>query len=228
MLTIEKIRNIFLQKHLEEDYVIDKTGCKIIEVLGCSFVANEETIFGKVNKDYIEKELKWYQSQSLNVYDIPNTPKIWQQVATEDGRINSNYGYLIFSEWNKKQYQSTKQALIEDVNTRRATMIYTRPSIQNEYNTDGMSDFICTNAVNYFIRNNKLSCVVQMRSNDIWAGYRNDYAWQRWVLESLQKDLSLHYKDLEVGDIIWNAASLHMYERNFRLLNRFNKTGQWK
>ena len=91
-----------------------------------------------------------------------------------------------------------------------------------------MSDFICTNAVNYFIRNNKLSCVVQMRSNDIWAGYRNDYAWQRWVLESLQKDLSLHYKDLEVGDIIWNAASLHMYERNFRLLNRFNKTGQWK
>ena len=228
MLTIEKIRNIFLQKHLEEDYVIDKTGCKIIEVLGCSFVANEETIFGKVNKDYIEKELKWYQSQSLNVYDIPNTPKIWQQVATEDGRINSNYGYLIFSEWNKNQYQSTKQALIEDANTRRATMIYTRPSIQNEYNTDGMSDFICTNAVNYFIRNNKLSCVVQMRSNDIWAGYRNDYAWQRWVLESLQKDLSLHYKDLEVGDIIWNAASMHMYERNFRLLNRFNKTGQWK
>lgn len=228
MLSIKNIRNAFLQKYLNEDFVIDKTGCKIIEVLGCSFVANEETIFGKVNKEYIQKELKWYQSQSLNVYDIPNTPKIWQQVATDDGRINSNYGYLIFSSDNQKQYNHCRQALIEDPNTRRATMIYTRPSIQKEYNTDGMSDFICTNSVNYFIRQNKLHCVVQMRSNDIWAGYRNDYAWQLWVLQSLQKDLTSHYKDLEVGDIIWNAASLHMYERNFRLLKRYEKTGQWK
>ena len=140
MLSIENIRNVFLKKYLEEDFVIDKTGCKIIEVLGSSFLANEETIFGKVNSDYIKKELDWYCSQSLNVYDIPNTPKIWQQVATPDGRINSNYGYLIFSNDNGLQYLNTREALASDKNTRRATMIYTRPSIQVEYNKDGMSD----------------------------------------------------------------------------------------
>ena len=228
MKTVKDIRDIFAQKYRESDFVVDKSGCQMLEVLGVSFVADDETIFGKVNRTYIEKELKWYISQSLNVYDIPDTPTIWKQVATEDGYINSNYGYLLFSESNKSQYKSAWEALRSDQNTRRAAMIYTRPSIQQEYNTGGMSDFICTNAVSYFIRDNRLHCVVQMRSNDIWAGYRNDYAWQKWVLERLHGDLLTTYPDLEVGNIIWNAASLHMYERNFGLIRKYNKLGLYK
>ncbi len=228
MLQIKDVRKLFVEKYLENDFETDKSGCRLVEVLGCSFLANEETIFGKVNHDYVKKELEWYLSQSLNVFDIPDTPKIWKQVATSEGKINSNYGYLIFSKDNKNQYFSAKQALIDDKNTRRATMVYTRPSIQLEYNTEGMSDFICTNAVNYFIRNNRLCCIVQMRSNDIWAGYRNDYAWQKWVLDFLCEELRETYKNLQPGDIIWNAASLHMYERNFGLLRKYNKTGLYK
>ena len=228
MKKVSDIRNIFLEKYNNEDFVIDKTGCKMLEVLGTSFVADENTIFGKVNQGYIQKELEWYRSQSLNVYDIPDTPTIWKQVATEDGLINSNYGFLIFSEENFQQYSHVLNALVSDPNTRRACMIYTRPKIQHEYNKDGMSDFICTNAVNYFIRDNKLHCVVQMRSNDIWAGYRNDYAWQRWVLEKLHKDMLRYMSSLEVGDILWNAASLHMYERNFGLIRKYNKLGLFK
>lgn len=225
MLTIPKIRKIFLNKYKDNDFVIDKSGCKMLELVGHSFIANQKTIFGKVSQSYIEKELEWYLSQSLNVYDIPDTPKIWKQVATPEGLINSNYGFLIFSDNNYSQFMNVKHALINDKSTRRASMIYTRPSIQSEYNKGGMSDFICTNAVNYFIRNNKLNCVVQMRSNDIWAGYRNDYAWQKWVLDHLCENLKETYTDLAPGDILWNAASLHMYERNFGLIRKFEKTG---
>ena len=228
MKNVSDIRNMFLEKYNSEDFVVDKTGCKMLEVLGTSFVADEDTIFGKVNKAYIQKELEWYCSQSLNVYDIPDTPTIWKQVATQDGLINSNYGFLIFSKSNCEQYQHVLNALKADRNTRRACMIYTRPSIQVGYNKGGMSDFICTNAVNYFIRDNKLHCVVQMRSNDIWAGYRNDYAWQRWVLEKLHKDMTRYMSSLEVGDILWNAASLHMYERNFGLIRKYSKLGLFK
>jgi thymidylate synthase len=225
---VKDIRKIFAQKYENEEFVIDKSGCKMLEAIGVSFVADEETIFGKVNQSYIKKELDWYLSQSLNVYDIPDTPTIWKQVATEKGLINSNYGFLVFSEENFQQYSHVLNALVSDPNTRRACMIYTRPSIQHEYNKDGMSDFICTNAVSYFIRDNKLHCVVQMRSNDIWAGYRNDYAWQRWVLERLHGDLSRYMSNLEVGNIVWNAASLHMYERNFGLIRKYNKLGLYK
>lgn len=228
MKNVKDIRNIFAQKYKNEEFVIDKTGCKMLEAIGVSFVADEETIFGKVNQSYIKKELDWYLSQSLNVYDIPDTPTIWKQVATEEGLINSNYGFLIFSKENFQQYNHVLNSLVSDPNTRRACMVYTRPNIQHEYNKDGMSDFICTNAVSYFIRDNKLHCVVQMRSNDIWAGYRNDYAWQRWVLEKLHSDLSRYMSRLEVGDIVWNAASLHMYERNFGLIRKYNKLGLYK
>jgi thymidylate synthase len=89
-----------------------------------------------------------------------------------------------------------------------------------DYIVDGMSDFMCTNAVQYLIRNNKLTAVVQMRSNDGWAGYRNDYAWQKYVLDKLAVDLKI-----EAGDIIWNVGSLHFYEQQFYLIENWYHTG---
>ena len=92
-------------------------------------------------------------------------------------------------------------------------MIYTRPSIWVEYNENGKNDFICTNAVTYYIRNNGLQSVVQMRSNDVVFGYKNDIAWQQHVLESLANDLNI-----EPGFIQWQVQNLHVYERHFHLV----------
>jgi thymidylate synthase len=188
----------------------------MLEIVSASFVADENYIFGKPNDDYISREINWYMSQSLSVLDLGEpVPKIWMDVSTKDGKheINSNYGYLLFSQQNYNQYQNVKDELKANPFSRRAVAVYTRPSIWQEFNRAGMSDFICTNAVQYLIRDNKLTCVVQMRSNDAWAGYRNDYAWQLFVLRQLAVDLNV-----EVGDIHWHAGSLHMYERNFKLI----------
>ena len=101
-------------------------------------------------------------------------------------------------------------------------MIYTRPSIWMEYNEDGKNDFICTNAVTYYIRDNCLHNVVQMRSNDVVFGYKNDYAWQLYVLEQMVKDYndckSEGTPELKVGDIVWQVQNLHVYERHFHLV----------
>lgn len=92
-------------------------------------------------------------------------------------------------------------------------MIYTRPSIWLEYNENGKNDFICTNSVTYYIRDGALHCVVQMRSNDVIFGYRNDYAWQEHVLCELADEL-----DVDDGDIHWQVQNLHVYERHFDLV----------
>ena len=92
-------------------------------------------------------------------------------------------------------------------------MIYQRPSIQVEFQENGKNDFICTNAVTYYIRDEKLSCVVQMRSNDVVYGYKNDYAWQRFVLNTLAQDLNV-----DTGDIMWQVQNLHVYEKHFDLV----------
>ena len=67
---VDYIRQQFVRKLQTGEFVIDKTGCKMIEIIGASFIADEPAIFGTVNEDYVRRELNWYESQSLNVYDI--------------------------------------------------------------------------------------------------------------------------------------------------------------
>lgn len=197
-----------------EEYVIDKTGKKTLEIINASFIADQPSIFGVVNKDYIERELNWYNSTSLNVYDIEGkVPAIWQQVADANGFINSNYGWCIYSKGNHEQYLKVKRELKRNPDSRRATMIYTRPTMHEDYNKHGMSDFMCTNTVQYLIRDGRLNSLVYMRSNDAVYGYKNDYAWQKHVLDKLATDL-----EVKVGNLFWNVASLHVYENHFELI----------
>lgn len=201
-------------KEIRELFKNTKISNNMLEILGTSFIADEESIFGSVNYEYVNIELNWYKSQSRNINDLEFIPKIWKQIASQEGLINSNYGWCIFNSKNFHQYKNVIEELRNNPNSRRACMIYTRPSIHYEFDDNGMNDFICTNAVNYFIRDNKISCVVQMRSNDAVYGYKNDRAWQLYVLKLLALELSI-----EIGDIIWNAASLHIYKRHFGLVD---------
>ena len=217
MLTINQIRQYFINELSSKNFTVDRTGSKTIELIGASFYADEPAIFGVPNDEYIRDEIEWYKSQSTNIFDIydddKEPPMAWKLTANEHGEINSNYGHLI---WSEKYYGQFEQVLLEltrNPDSRRASMIYTRPSIWEEYNENGKNDFICTNSVTYYIRDGELHCVVQMRSNDVIFGYRNDYAWQEYVLAELATEL-----DVDVGSIYWQVQNLHLYERHFNLV----------
>ena len=216
---VSDVRDYFIGAKQGGGYgqTIDKTGVKCIELIGASFLADEPAIFGEPNKEYIEKEIGWYESMSLNINDIygpdRESPAAWKYAADPHGNINSNYGYLIYSDKFHGQYFKVAEELRMNPDGRRATMIYNRPEIWSEYVEGGKSDFICTNAVAYYIRHGRLDCCVQMRSNDVVYGYKNDYAWQQYVLSNLADDL-----DLEVGNMIWQVQNLHVYEKHFDLI----------
>ena len=224
-MNVSEIREKFIRLYLDKEFVQDKTGVKTIELVGASFIADQPTIFGEPNQEYIDREIAWYESQSQYVYDIPGeTPAIWNAICSTKSKVNSNYGYLIYSERNHNQYRKVLQQLLADPNSRRAVMIYQRPTMHEDFCVDGMSDFICTNAVQYVIRDNYVHCIVQMRSNDVVFGYRNDYAWQKYVLKNLVKDLSnLGDKKYSIGDITWQVGSLHVYERHFKFIEKVLK-----
>ena len=212
---VNDVRSWFREQKALQEFVTDKTGCKMIEVVGATFVADESTIFGTVNKDYVDREIQWYRSMSRNVNDIPGgAPAAWKACAASDGTINSNYGYLVWSEENHDQYKNVLTELKRAPESRRAEMIYTRPSIWKEYNRDGMSDFICTDSVQYFIRDGHVIADVRMRSNDVVFGYKNDKFWQDYVHQQLANDLGL-----PVGPMIWHAGSLHVYEKHWNLVS---------
>lgn len=209
------IRNQLQHELHHSNFVTDKTGVKTIEIVGATFIADEEAIFGKVNWDYVHREEAWYNSQSLNVNDIPGeVPANWKAVADKDGFINSNYGWAIWSEANGNQYQHVIDELRRNPDSRRAVMIYTRPEMWHDYNLNGRSDFMCTNGVQYLVRGGKVHCCVQMRSNDAVFGYKNDRAWQDHVLSKVAEEIQV-----AKGNIYWHVGSLHVYERHFHLVN---------
>ncbi len=215
-MKISDIRNHFRNELLNKNFTTDRNGSKTIELLGASFHATEPAIFGKPNQEYIDAEISWYESQSTNINDIyvdRDPPKAWQMTANRHGEINSNYGHLIWSEQYHNQFDSVVNELRTKPDSRRASMIYTRPSIWVEYNDQNKNDFICTNSVTYYIRDDELHCVVQMRSNDVIFGYRNDYAWQEYVLCALADELGVND-----GDMYWQVQNLHVYERHFDLV----------
>jgi thymidylate synthase len=222
MINVNNIRDYFLFELASERFTTDKTGQKTIEILGASFLADEPAIFGEPNQEYIDAELNWYESQSTNINDIygehRGAPAAWKYTADEYGNINSNYGHLLFSEKYYEQFESAMNELIENPDSRRAQMIYNRPSIWIEYNEGGKSDFICTNAQTFYIRNNKLHMVSQMRSNDVIFGYKNDYAWAQYLMDRAVDSLLETGVEIEKGDLIWQVMNLHVYEKHFHLV----------
>jgi thymidylate synthase len=223
---ISDIRNKFIYDLGNENFVIDKSGVKMLEIIGASFPASEQSIFGEPNEEYIQREIDWYKSLSLNVDDIPGkTPAIWNAVADPYGWVNSNYGWCVWSseancsknlmknKHNFGQYSNVIETLKNHRESRQAIMIYTRPSMHKDAVANGMSDFICTNTVQYLIRDDHLSVIVNMRSNDVIFGYRNDKAWQDYVAGCVIKETGCHSYSM-----LWNVGSLHVYSRHFDLV----------
>ena len=218
MKSVKDIRETFKNLYRNNEFIIDKSGAKTLEIIGDSYLADEDVIFGTLNTDYANRELEWYLSESLNVNDIPGgAPTIWKQVSSKDGLINSNYGWCIFSSDNNYQYQNVFSELKRHKDSRRALMIYTRPEMWKDYNKDGMSDFMCTSTVHVLIRNDTLIYIVNQRSCDAVYGYKNDMFWHRYVYNKLFDDLSKYYH-LQKSPIIHQVGSLHVYERHFKFL----------
>ena len=214
MLNVGNIRQQIIDKYLDEDFVIDRTGAKTIEIIGATFIADEDYVIRKPAYEYIERELEWYESQSLNVNDIPGeTPAIWKSIASTEGEINSNYGWCIYSEDNGNQYKHVLRELRNNPNSRRATMIYNRPSMHLDMSRDGMNDFMCTYANTFYIRDGLLHSHYLMRSNDAVFGYNNDKAWAFSVQNKLAYELGVGR-----GDLIWSASNFHVYERHFNFI----------
>ena len=228
---VKDVREHFIAELESEAFTVDKTGQNTIELLGASFIADQPAIFGVPNDEYITAELDWYLSGSTNINDIYRCPEYpadkqppaaWQLAANKHGEINSNYGLLCFSSKYHNQLSNAIAELMRNKDTRRATMIYNRPSIWAEYNENGKNDFICTNAVTYYIRNDKIYCVVQMRSNDVIFGYKNDFAWQQFmhheVINLYNESLDSDEDELGTGLMYWQVQNLHVYERHFHLV----------
>ena len=183
---------MILKNKLESQDFRIISGSKCLEIQDCNFIADKDWVVREPNYDYAKREIEWYEKQSLYVDDIPGkTPAIWEQCADKDGKINSNYGWCIWSNENGNQYKNCLNTLIKDNHSRQAVMLYIRPSMYKDAFENDRHDFMCTYSVQCFLNEVSedtfsLKYIVYMRSNDCVFGYCNDVLFHRYVQESLR------------------------------------------
>ena len=70
MIKTDDMRYYFCNELRQKNFVTDKNGGKLIEMIGACFLADKPSIFGTPNQDYITREITWYNSQIGNVNAI--------------------------------------------------------------------------------------------------------------------------------------------------------------
>lgn len=197
-------------------------GLKIKELIDTKLILNKINYFDfypvrskHITSKYLFGELAWYFANELHIENISKYSKFWKKLKDDFGEVNSNYGHLVFYKENKYGYTPFNYALdslIKDLNSRQSIVLYN----DKDYYYVGNKDFVCTTSQQFFVRNNKLMSIINIRSSDAIFGLFYDIIW--WSLIQQQILLSLDNKDIILGDLIINIGSSHIYENKFELV----------
>jgi thymidylate synthase len=193
----------------------------------------------KTNLKYLLGEFIWYISGSNDPKGILPYAKFWDSIRNsgseegyDAGTINSNYGNRLFghsdlpafSKWDHRgnatgtlsQWIETVLLLERDKDSRQAIMNIHVPSDRHE----GNKDVPCTLTLHWFIREDKLHLIVNMRSNDVVLGFTNDVFQFTMLQEMMAVQLRETYPNLELGCYYHNAGSMHIYDRHFAMAEK--------
>lgn len=170
--------------------------------------------------DYFKREMQWYLG--ANPYDnrICKHAKMWLKIRQDDGRIFSNYGYY----WFNKSYLNGMSGfdwvihcLKSDRDSRQAYI----PMNGAPHAFIGNKDFVCTKGIQFRIINNTLHCHVAMRSSDAIYGLATDLPcfFTLWAMVAVELQI-------ECGDFVFSADSLHVYEQHFDMVHQLLDDGK--
>jgi thymidylate synthase len=165
---------------------------------------------------YLKEELKLYFSGNNSLEDFTKASKFWAQLSDDNTTINSAYGYLLFKDLNihnTTQWNWAKQSLLLDISSRQAILHFNSPKHQKS-----TADFPCTVYGSFHIRDNKLHFTVCMRSNDCVRGVHFDFPFFMLLMQCMQLELLEKYPNLELGEYTHFVNSLHLYERDYSII----------
>jgi len=142
----------------------------------------------------------------------------WKTIKNEVPPFyNSNYGHYFFQE---NQFDYVFESLKADKDSRQACIVLNKSHVM----LSTSKDKICTYAITFNIRENKLNMIVNMRSNDVISGTSIDANMFSFLYEYLYVKLLEIYPDLEIGIYTHKADSFHIYERNFEIMEGILRT----
>lgn len=172
-----------------------------------------------ISKPYLLGEMLWYVTARNDIKFIQQFAGLWGRISDDGVTSNSAYGDILFRRHGFNQVEKIIDLLKHDKESRRAVLNLNVPNS----NVIETKDEICTIALQFMIRNNKLDCTCIMRSNDIWYGLPYDLAFFTELQKYIARRLGVRY-----GTYTHFAVSLHVYEKDYEnikdVMNREAKT----
>jgi len=207
---------------------------KTKEILGFQAVLTDplnNTLLGfperKFSLSYACAEMLWYLSGAGKIDMIKNYAPSYSRFA-ENGWAYGAYGYrweknpgfvyenqIFFHPNGKNQLEAVIHLLKEKPNTRQAIITMWDSGDLLHAILGDHKDLPCTISLKFFVRNDKLHLIADMRSNDAWLGLPYDI----FCFTTLQRIIAAECK-LQLGSYIHQAGSEHIYEKNFEKINK--------
>ena len=209
------IYNDFLNFSNTYDDYIEKIGFSYkINPLRSYYMSNKSTLFTKEKARAI---YLWYKNHDSRDHSIEDYFEEYKHCTDETHLdFNSNYGIYAYSEYGLNK---CVERLAKNNMTRQAMFCINN----NEAMSDRSIDKLCTNTIQFFIRDNKLKMIVQMRASNFITLLPYDSFmfcfWYFYVFNKLYNEYNM--KDLKIDYINIYASTIHYYKKN---LDNINKT----
>lgn len=207
-----------LKAIVDEGHYVFPRGKKSLELnyISCSFDMKKPVLTNvkrKLSYTFLAAEALWVLSGSDNVEDIIKYNK-YLLPFSDDGKIfYGAYGPRFIN-----QFEYIVNILLKDNDTRQAVLTLWRSSPKKS------KDIPCTISLIFNIRDDKLNCYVNMRSNDMWLGFPYDmFTFTMISLKILSFLNKKNNKFIDLGILFYISVSSHIYEENIIDVNKILK-----
>jgi thymidylate synthase len=198
----------------------DRTGTGTISIFGYQIRFDLSKGFPlvttkKLHFKSIVHELLWFLSGVTNIkYLQDNGVKIWNEWSNPDGELGPVYG----KQW--RRWESSNGKIIDQISL-AIEQIKNNPDsrriIINSWNVGDISSMAlppCHYSFQFYVANNKLSCMFQMRSTDSFLGLPFNIASYALLTYMFAQQCNL-----DVGDLIWTGGDCHIYLNHLEQVN---------
>ena len=162
----------------------------------------------KVHLKSIIYELLWFLKGDTNVrYLQEHGVRIWNEWADENGDLGPVYGAQ-WRNWNNEgidQIKKVIETLKKNPNDRRMIVTAWNPS-----QVDNMALPPCHMMFQFYVANNKLSCMLYQRSCDMFLGVPFNIA--SYALLTM---MIAHVCGFELGEFVHTLGDTHIYLNHF-------------
>lgn len=214
-------------KHIQDHGVAkgDRTGTGTKSIFGYQMRFDLQKGFPlvttkRVHLPSVVHELLWFVSGDTNVkYLNENGVRIWNEWATENGELGPIYGtqWRNFNDQGIDQIAEAIELLKTNPNSRRILVSAWNPCVvpseqftPQENVAKGNSALPpCHAMFQFYVADNKLSCMLTQRSADAFLGVPFNIASY-----SLLTHMVAQQCDLEVGEFIWSGGDCHIYNNH--------------